>query len=216
MSHHRLTFDSPIRSVRLRGERSPSTSEAEGTATPKAAPQPASVTVDHFGPLVQSLLDAIDEHEQRRQQSLSELQVVAVELAVAAAERVIGELAEASATSLGLLVEQGLQHLDPLEPLIVSLHPLDLEQLQAELTAHHPSWRGSIELRPARDVRRGGCRIERDDGTGIRADLTSRIAEIRTLWLENLDDTQAERRHDAAANSSLRRFPDRREAQERA
>ena len=60
-------------------------------------------------------------------------------------------------------------------------------------------------------IDRGGVRLETESGRIVLSDVVSRLAEIRQQWMENINDTQTERRSVPDDVEQLRRFPDRRE-----
>lgn len=159
-----------------------------------------------------ALQDTLVEHEQRRQDSLLELQQIAVELAVMAASHVVH--AELDRETLGVenMVGNIIDQIGVLQTAVVRLHPSDLQSLQAALKNRSPSWDEQlIKLLPDTNVSRGGARLETESGRIVVSDVVTRLEHIRDEWMENIDDTQTERRELSQNAGSMRRFPDRRE-----
>lgn len=159
-----------------------------------------------------SLQFAMNDYETRRQQSLSDLQLVAVELAVTAASHVIRAEIAQGAMDVGKLVAGAIDRMSLLEPAVVRLHPSDLAQLDAQLSGEKPLW-DSLPISIAADasIERGAVRLEAESGRVVMSDVATRLTQIRDEWLENIDDTQTEYRNVSNDAQSMRRFPDRRE-----
>ncbi|WP_437205269.1 FliH/SctL family protein [Planctomicrobium sp. SH664] len=172
-------------------------------------PPPAPPTVD-LSPLFGNLHAAVEHLEERRHQSLQELQQVAIELAVAAASQLTFRAIEADQFGVEMLVQQAIDRLGLHEPLQLALHPADLELLQRSEEGEAFFAEQSLQIRSDATLERGACRME--SGTRILiSDIASRLTEIRRHWLEELDDSQIERRRPQADSRTMRRFPDRRE-----
>jgi len=186
-------------------------SQQTATAPMTASPDPA---VERIAELLTAVTESVQELEQRRQASLLELQQAAVELAIAAASHIVETAINAEFFPVDRLVQSAIERLGWVGPTVINLHPEDLRrfrshtELQTDLT--------SVEWRSDSSLARGSCRAERPEGAGVLYDIDRQLADIRRLWLENLDDTQIERRLAPDDGQSLRRFPDRREALERA
>ena len=161
---------------------------------------------------MEAVREAVAELEQRRRQSLDELRTIAVELAVIAAEHVIHTAIEADAYDVEALIGSAVAHLQPDVPAAVRLHPDDLRLWRNN--KQHESAAGDksvLTFVPDENVGRGGCHLESASGWILASDVAHRLAQIRDLWMENVDDTQIERRQLTDDAQSLRRFPDRRE-----
>ena len=161
--------------------------------------------------LFASLEDLVQEHEQRRQESLGELQQLAVELAVAVASQVVSRAIDADQFGVKELVQSLVGRLGLAEPIKVTLHPQDLALLEAHLKQEPATWDPKLmSFRGDPLIPRGSCR-----GTSARGDVLAEsalhLAELRRHLLEGLDDAEIERRHSSPADQRLRRFPDRRE-----
>ncbi|WP_437226273.1 FliH/SctL family protein [Planctomicrobium sp. SH661] len=163
-------------------------------------------------PLLESIAASLDVLDQRRQQSLGELQQVALELAISVASHLVFEAISQDQFGVEKLVEQAISAMGIDSAPVVSLHPKDLELLQRRLAQQPAPWRADqVSLRADPGVARGGCRVENDAGRMQVSDISLRLSEIRRHWMEELDDTQIERRRSQVEGQSLRRFPDRRE-----
>jgi flagellar biosynthesis/type III secretory pathway protein FliH len=164
-------------------------------------------------PVLDSIAAALEEVELRRQQSLGELQQVAIELALAVASQLTFSTISREEHAVEELVGQAVRSLGLGSGIVLSLHPADLDQLNRRLAQQPaPAWKTTdLSLRGDPSVARGGCRIESPDGRMLVSDLSTRLSEIRRHWMEELDDAQVERRGPAGEGKALRRFPDRRE-----
>lgn len=209
MHYERIHIGFPVRQVRLKNRpaqpaKSPEVLEAELAAVRK---QEAAA----LRGLAQSVADTVAEHEARRQQSLLEFQMVAVELAMAAASHVVGLALQADQFAAEALIQQAVDKLGLGKALVVTLNPADLELLKRTLAETPPDWSRGVGLRGDPAVPRGGCRVEGGDNTVLISRLEDRLEEIRQVWLEGLNDAQVERRRHAEGDQALRRFPDRRD-----
>jgi flagellar assembly protein FliH len=179
-----------------------------GQAVSAAVPAPPDIR-----PVLDSIAAAVEEIELRRQQSLAELQQVAVELALAVASQLTFVAISREEHAVEELVGEAVRSLG-LEPgIVLSLHPADLDQLNRRLAQQPaPAWKSAdLAFRGDASVARGGCRIESPGGRMLVSDLSTRLSEIRRHWMEELDDAQTERRGSSGEGKALRRFPDRRE-----
>ena len=143
---------------------------------------------------------------------MSELQQIAVELAILAASHVI--YAELDRESLGVeeLVAKAISQLPLQEVAAIRLNPGDLQRLQTQLVEGPVPWDEKIiQLVPDATIQAGGLRLETVTGRIVLSDVESRLAEIREQWMENIDDTKIERRRVSGDAQPVRRFPDRRE-----
>ena len=189
-----------------------------GAYVPEAAMQAATVSTDFeqqriaIEQVLDSLTEAVQEIEQRREQSLSELQQVAVELAVAIASRLIYEKVEANDFAVEKLVEQVVCRLEPQTAVTIRLHPEDLTLLERRLEGKLTRWSNQEKIRfvPDGSLGRGDCRAD-TESFGILSKIELQLSEIRQHLLETLDYAQTERRQAPAGDQGLRRFPDRRD-----
>jgi flagellar biosynthesis/type III secretory pathway protein FliH len=161
---------------------------------------------------LESLEFVVQEYEERRQQSLSELQLIAIELSIIAASRVVRSEIDRNSVDVEEFVAEAIDRLAILENAKIRLHPDDLQSLQKRLHNKSTPWNaGLITLVADATVERGGVRLETDSGRVVLSDVMTRMAEIHDEWTENIDDAQTEHRSTAGDGKSTRRFPDRRE-----
>jgi flagellar biosynthesis/type III secretory pathway protein FliH len=156
--------------------------------------------------------ERIQEIEQRRKQSLTELRQAAVELAVSIASRFIHERISAGEFAVEKLVEHVLAKCELRHPVEIRLHPADLELLERRSQGKRIPWRNHESYKLVADgtLQRGDCRVEAGE-FGVLSMIETQLSELRQHLLENLDDARIERRQTQGGNRSLRRYPDRRE-----
>ncbi|QDU40251.1 flagellar assembly protein H [Maioricimonas rarisocia] len=204
-----VKLERPLRSVRLSGTESQEAAaarEAALSAAPAPPPEPP------IAPMLESINEAVEEFEARRKQSLEELQLLAVELAVAAASNLVAQAIDRGEYGIEQLVKDAVGKLGMEQPITISLHPEDIQLLDRRTEGEAVPWRdGRITLRPETGIQRGDCRAETGDGRILIAEMSARLAEMRRHWLEGLDDAQIERRRPAGSDRGLQRFPNRRE-----
>lgn len=161
-----------------------------------------------LGSIRESLVDL----EQRRQQSLAEMQQLAVELSVEIAAQVINQQLETNQSLAVGLAERAIARLNAAGETTLLLHPDDAAVVQAavqESEAMQAEFQNvTIAGHPA--LPRGACQAESSQ-FGVRIDPASHLETIRQTLLEQLDDAQTERRTNEAGSRGMRRFPDRRE-----
>jgi hypothetical protein len=233
MFQHRVVFHRKPVAIGIAGpgqprpERRPATG-VPGTAAPPAPPKAPSTNVPaaadsrpHLSPeeewrVIEAAFAAIDEQvqeiEQRRQQSLVELRQAAVELAVSIASRFLHERIEAGEFAVEELVEQLLAKCEGSKALEIRLHPADVELLERRSQGKTVPWRSHAGYKLVADaaLKRGDCRIDAGEFSVLSL-IELQLSELRQHLLENLDDARIERRQTQGGNSSLRRYPDRRE-----
>ncbi|HWL07353.1 MAG TPA: FliH/SctL family protein [Planctomicrobium sp.] len=175
------------------------------------SPRPT-VTEPDLTPLLGAITASISEVEERRQQSLGELQHVAIELAIAVASQVVYQSIERGEFAVEELVSRAIHEMGIGSAMTIFLNPADLTLLHKRLATLTPSWNlDQVELKADTGIARGGCRAELPEGRLLVSEVTTRLSEIRRHWMEELDDAQIERRRAAGESPPLRRFPDRRE-----
>lgn len=159
-----------------------------------------------------SLAEQLQGIEQRRAASLQELQMAAVELAVAVASRVVRECVEAGQWGVEQRVAEVVGRMQSQGPLVVRLHPEELSTLLARIDTHRPAnWPAErLRLEPDPSLPRGACQVDGDEYSGVSR-IEWELSELRQILLECAEDAQVERRRDAAGDRGLRRFPDRRQ-----
>ncbi len=161
--------------------------------------------------LLADAAEAVHELQAQHQQSLGEMQEVAVELATAAASWLVGYAIDRDMFAVDDLILKALEHLELNQSVRVLLNPADYNLLQTLLS--DPVSRKQLDLVSClqdESIPRGSVRVE--SGRRILlTDMHSRLEDIRRTWMEKLDDSQIERRGDGSASRTLRRFPERRE-----
>lgn len=228
MQRHQIIWSAHPVDVRLRG--CTSTGQADVAAAgelhknsqlpvaasfPNEAGRPVSTAPPpppDIRPLLETIAVALESIQERRQQSLAELQHVALELAVSVASNLVFEAISKDQFAVEQLVLSAIHSIGIDSAPIVSLNPKDLELLQRRLASEPAPWNADqMTLRSDASLGRGSCRVENESGRSLVSDISLRLSEIRRHWLEELDDSQIERRGAAGEGASLRRFPDRRE-----
>ena len=164
----------------------------------------------------QQILNAIAESihgvEQRREQALLEMQHVSLELAVAAASHLVHEAIESDQFGIEELIRSTIRQVDGGVPLTVTLNPEDQALLTRRLSdLENKQDLEALTIHVDANLPRGSCEVTTSEGNSWRAEMSTRLEQIRKHWLEELDESQVERRQTQDADSSLRRFPDRRE-----
>lgn len=220
MHVEKITLPKPLGSVRLSGPGDSCASGGGAAGVGTAAPPPAEAGpapwTDAALARLEELLNAVqfqlEELEQRRRQSLREMQSAAVELAVAAAGQLLIRAIETHDYAVEAIVQAAIDRMGLHRPITIRLHPDDLQLLQERLPLL-TDWKldAQCELRADPALRRGDCRAESPDGTGVLRETATQLAELRELWLEELDDAQIERRSHDPTGAGLKRFPERRE-----
>ncbi len=161
---------------------------------------------------IQGIQEALNEMEARRAQSLEELQQIAIELAVMAAEHMTHRKIQAGDFGLDALVQTAVQQLGMNEAASLQLHPDDLDLLKQQMadldTTFQPR---QIQTAANAGLDRGTVRLVGESGRIVMSTVTSRLSEIKHVWMENLDDAQTERRDIPTDAQQVRRYPNRRE-----
>jgi flagellar biosynthesis/type III secretory pathway protein FliH len=153
----------------------------------------------------------LEEMERRRQQSLEELQVLAVELAVEITSQLMRRVVERNEFPIQELVGEAISRLEAAQQISIRLHPLDLKQLQAGNASSEGEWfPSSVSMLPDPTLERGTCVADGGD-FGLLSTWQQQIADMQRMLREGLNDAQVERRGTEAASAGMRRFPDRRE-----
>ena len=162
--------------------------------------------------LLSALRFQLDELEQRRRNSIREMQSAAVELAVAAAGELLIRAIQTHDYAVEQVVQAAIDKMGLHRPIRIKLHPDDLQLLQERMPSL-TDWKldPQCELHADPTLRRGDCRADAPDGAGVLRETATQLAELRELWLEELDDAQVERRSHDPARAGFKRFPERRE-----
>jgi len=237
MYTQRITYGRRLADVRIvdpdvpLGVSPPTTTTCDANLPPVAAapvvPVPPSETqilpslelqadLDEQWAEIESFFGSIEEQfkevEDRRRQMLGELQQLAVELAVSIASRLVYDTIDADAFRVDEMVAQMLSRFEASESTEIRLHPEDLQLLKRRVEGKQPPWADQSSYRLVADAKlqRGDCRIESGD-FGMLSGVDLQLSEFRNHLMESLDNAQIERRRTQAGDSSLRRFPDRRD-----
>ncbi|MCP4169709.1 MAG: hypothetical protein GY758_02930 [Fuerstiella sp.] len=167
--------------------------------------------LNYLQELLNDIGTAIEELQQQHRESLTEMQQTTVELSVAAASWIVGAAIDADVFAVDDLVESMVRHLHKEQPVRIFLNPEDASLLSQliENSEAHRLVDADVEVASDVELTRGNCRVQ-SARTTLITDLDDRLADIRRIWMENLNETQTERRADDPAGRGFRRFPDRR------
>ncbi|MCA8994043.1 MAG: hypothetical protein KDA88_18815 [Planctomycetaceae bacterium] len=160
--------------------------------------------------MLEGIRESVCELEVRRQASLNELQQLAIELAVAATAKLTGCVIEANQHDMVGLIRSLTTDLVPAQSAVLYLHPHDMDLVRELTSEEEKKLPDSIQLRPNSQLARGSCRLDESTGQIRISEISHRLAEIRTEWLEDLKHAQTERRNAERNAHPLQRFPDRR------
>ncbi len=161
--------------------------------------------------VVETLIQTIDELEDRRSKSYSELRMAAIEIGVLVASRIVYEKIEANDYPFEALVNKALEKLDPNVPVTIRLHPEDQSILNERIDGEDINEViKTVTFESDVTISRGSCRADTAD-FGLVSTIEQRTEEIRELLLQGIDDAQTERRKNGTSAQPIRRFPDRRE-----
>ena len=178
-------------------------------------PAPPEPVIQH-DPQVVQLLEAVQrtvlELENRRRETLVELQQAVVELSVAIASQLTYRVIEAGEFDVEKMVQDAVSRLPASGHVALRLNPEDLELFHERLKAIPAETLDarSLQFKADPSVSRGGCLAELPE-QGILSDIELLLGDLHTELMEGLSDAQVERRRSQGADRSLRRFPDRRE-----
>ncbi|QDT32817.1 FliH/SctL family protein [Thalassoglobus polymorphus] len=162
--------------------------------------------------LLEAFVEQVYAYSQTREQTLSEMQQVAIELAVAAASHLVFEAIEANQFGIEELVDSAVKQFEQDDPITVQLNPADYELLMSRMKdLEFDQLATNITFQTNSSFERGSCEVQSFKKQTLRSNISQRLANIRKHWLEELDDSQIERRKAENADATLRRFPDRRE-----
>jgi flagellar biosynthesis/type III secretory pathway protein FliH len=154
--------------------------------------------------------EAVEDLETRRKQNLAELQEAAVELAIAAATRIVGEAINRDVFAVDQVVAELLGRVASEGPVRIALNPIDCRLLKAKRADGLETPGGVIEFFEDPSLKRGCCRAA-SGSRAVVADWRTHLAEIRAGLHEELEHAQTERRGPEAAHQRIKRYPDRRE-----
>ncbi|MEZ6101312.1 MAG: FliH/SctL family protein [Pirellulaceae bacterium] len=167
---------------------------------------------ESLGDLLLQIRDAMNDLEERRQNSLHELQVATIELAASIAGKVVGQKIENDEQQIVLLVSDALHHLTPEHNTTVRMNGDDLSLLKTQVGNTAPPWKDFCNLHFVVDttLTRGTFRID-GEPFGLLMDVPAMLDTLRQHLMENLEHAQIERRKTEGPDRALQRFPDRRE-----
>ena len=201
--------------IRLLFHRSPSVVRPAASAAARTSADQAAAALPAPPEFVQQLLNeiglAVEDLQQQHRDSLAEMQQAVVELAVAAASWIVGAAIESDMFAVDELVQSMTDRLRDEHPIRIFMNPEDAQLLQQlSVSSEAQSFQNAeVEIVPDAAQARGIVRAESPRSMLI-TDMDDRLADIRRIWLENLNDTQTERRADDPAGRRFRRFPERR------
>ena len=152
----------------------------------------------------------INELETRRKASLNELQMVALELAIALAEKIVHQKIEQGEFGFENILLESIQRLDQPAKVTVWSNDQDVALIRNAINDSAVAADLHIEFKSDSRLNRGDCRIETGE-TGLISTIDWQMDQLRKALLEGLSDAQTERRQTEAPHSGVRRFPDRRE-----
>ncbi|MCP4783555.1 MAG: hypothetical protein GY903_23090 [Fuerstiella sp.] len=211
---YRITLSRSPSSVRMVSVAARSSSERSAKEQTPAAPSKEELIAEQLNYLQQLLNDigvAIEELQQQHRETLAEMQQATVELSITAASWIVGAAIDADVFAVDDLVASMVRHLHKEQPVRIFLNPEDATLLN-EMIENSEAGQlvdSEVEVAPDTELKRGNCRVE-SARTTLVMDLDDRLADIRRIWMENLNESQIERRADDPAGRGFRRFPDRR------
>lgn len=159
-----------------------------------------------------SIQESIQELEQRRNQSLKELQDLSIELAAAIASHVLQAKIEANEVQVAPIIATMIERFQKDEQLTITLNPVDLQLLECQASGQPPAWlkMDRVELVSDPTVARASCRIEGESFDLVRC-VENELSVIQQQLTEELEHAETERRETHSAGQGIRRYPDRRE-----
>jgi hypothetical protein len=159
--------------------------------------------------LLSTIMNVLGEIDRRREHNLREMQEACVELSVAIAARLAWTEIDRRGLGVDKLVAAVIERMRGRQPLVLYLHPLDLELWQRQTAGNRRGWEDAVRIEGDSRVPRGDCRAVCDEFHLVR-DIELEIREIHERLLQGIEDVAVERRKDVHARQGLRRFPDRR------
>ena len=204
----RLQFRRSPTSVRL-GRAAPEPA-AEAPAEEKENEQLAE-QLNYLQQLLNDVGIAVEDLQQQHRNTLTEMQQATVELSVAAASWIVGAAIDADVFAVDDLVRSMIDRLQKEQPVRIFLNSADAQLLTGlKASTDAPSFADAdVEFIADPELSRGVVRAE-STRTTLITDMDDRLADIRRIWMENLNDTQIERRADDPDGRGFRRFPERR------
>ena len=191
----------------------PATTSAPAAVAPEADnAERIQEQLEYLQNLLNDVGRAVEDLQDQHRNTTTEMQETAVELAVVAASWLTRAAIDADEFAVDDLVREMVAHLQHEKPVRIFMNRDDANLLMSlkESSSDTPEFSNAdIEFVTNDELQRGAIRAE-SDRTTLITDLDGRLAEIRQLWMENLNETQTERRADESTGRKLKRFPDRR------
>lgn len=158
------------------------------SALGNSAADSAAATPEPSAELLQQIdasLKALQVYEQQQQTLMRQ---TIVELAVVAAETVLGHAVRNGDYDIGTRIEQAFSRFGTTGPLRIGLHPGDLEAARVLLDG--TPYSASVQLEANASVPQGECLVSSPQETWC-TNMTTQLETIRRVWLESIHDTVA-------------------------
>ena len=128
---------------------------------PEAPPPPPPID----NQLLNSINDALQEIEQRRSQSLQELQVAAVEIGMLATSVVLADTISKEQFPIEKIVERAISKIEDDANTTIRLHPTDFQQFKKidKETADAVAQGKTVQFKSDARLQRGSCHIDFGD-----------------------------------------------------
>jgi flagellar biosynthesis/type III secretory pathway protein FliH len=166
---------------------------ATHSATAPAFPRSASAEDEQerdresFRKLLAHLAEQVRQQHTQERPPLDALRILAVELGVAIAARLVHEAIAADAYGIESLVRGAIERLHGKHAATVHLHPDDLALLERRLGGDHVALHADmpVQFRADANLGRGSCKVQAGD-VSVWASLQKQLWEIRERLLEGL------------------------------
>jgi flagellar assembly protein FliH len=159
------------------------------------------------GDVLARLAGAAQSLQTSRHELLGELQLAAVELALAVAARVTYDKLQSDRFAIEELVQAVVGRLDATGPVQVRLNPDYLALLQRQSGEGQIAGRAELQFVPDATLARGDCVVDAGD-VSLASKLEDQLDGLRQHLLRNVTDASTERRRAATGDRELRQFPD--------
>lgn len=184
---------------------------------PQPEPQPDNSQqlqeqLDYLQNLLNDVGRSVEELHDQHRNTIREMQETTIELATVAASWLTRAAIDADVFAVDDLVRDMIERLHNEQPIRIHMNRDDANLLSSlkESSSDTPDFSNAdVEFVADDRLSRGTVRAE-STRTTLVTDLDERLAEIRQIWMENLNETQTERRADESTGRALKRFPDRR------
>jgi flagellar biosynthesis/type III secretory pathway protein FliH len=140
-----------------------------------------------FRTLMAHLAERVQQQHAQERPPLDELRILAVELGIAIAARLVHETIAADAYGIESLVRGAVERLHGKQAATVHLHPDDLALLERRLGGDHVALHADmpVQFRADANLGRGSCKAQAGD-VSVWASLQKQLWEIRDRLLEGL------------------------------